>query len=97
MKKTTKSVDRTSFHNTTIKCSVTTLKKTLGEPDDERNDGQDKVNFEWDMETSNGDVFTVYDWKEYRSLSESEDIEWHIGGKSKKITEQVKQEIELSL
>ena len=45
------------------------------------------------METKNGDVFTVYDWKEYRSLSESEVIEWHIGGFNKISTEQAKSEI----
>ena len=93
MKPTTKSIDGTSFHDTTIKCSVSTLKKVLGEPEYEPNDGQDKVNFEWDMETNNGDVFTVYDWKEYRSLNEDDMIEWHIGGYDKKTTEQAKHEI----
>jgi hypothetical protein len=34
------------------------------------------------METEDGEVFTVYDWKEYRQLDENEDIEWHIGGRS---------------
>ena len=46
------------------------------------------------METDNGDVFTVYDWKEYRSIKTPyETIEWHIGGRSKQITEQAKREI----
>ena len=49
------------------------------------------------METNNGDVFTVYDWKEYRILKEDEIIQWHIGGMSKQITEQAKHEIELGL
>ena len=93
MKKTFKEVTGTSFHDSVINCSVSTLKKVLGEPDCDINDGEDKVNFEWDMETSNGDVFTVYDWKEYRSLNENEMIEWHIGGMSKAITEQAKREI----
>ena len=42
-----------------------------------------KVNFEWDMETDEGEVFTIYDWKEYRVLRSDEMITWHIGSKSK--------------
>jgi hypothetical protein len=34
------------------------------------------------METEDGTIFTVYDWKEYRRLGENEMIEWHIGGHS---------------
>ena len=93
MQKTSQSADWTSFHNTTIKCSVSTLTKVLGEPDYSGNDGEDKVNFEWNMETDNGDVFTVYDWKEYRSLNENEMIQWHIGGTDRTVTEQAAREI----
>jgi len=93
MQKTLQSMDGTSFHNTTIKCSVSTLIKVLGEPDCAMNDGEDKVNFEWYMETDNGDVFTVYDWKEYRSLNENEMIQWHIGGGNRNVTEQAAREI----
>jgi len=97
MKKTTKSAGGTSFHDSTFDCSVSTLRKVLGEPVYECNDGSDKTNFDWEMETDNGDVFTVYDWKEYRALKEDEIIQWHIGGMSKQITEQAKHEIELEL
>lgn len=93
MKPTTQSANGTSFHDTVINCSVATLRKVLGEPVNECNDGQDKVNFDWEMETNTGDVFTVYDWKEYRILNENEIIEWHIGGNSRSITEQAKHEI----
>ena len=93
MKPTTQSTGGTSFHDTVINCSVATLRKVLGEPVNECNDGQDKVNFDWDMETDNGDIFTVYDWKEYRTLNENEMIEWHIGGNSRSVTEQAKREI----
>lgn len=79
MKPTTKSVNGTSFHNETFRASVTDLRQILGEPVCEQNDGEDKVNFEWQMETDSGIPFTVYDWKEYRSLGEDEIIEWHIG------------------
>jgi len=93
MKRTFKEIGGTSFHDTVINCSVTTLKKVLGPPDYKGNDGTDKINFMWEMETDNGDVFTVHDWKEYRSLNENEVIEWHIGGFDKPTTEQAKREI----
>jgi len=93
MKKTFQSIDGTSFHYTTIISSVSTLTEVLGEPNYSGNDGEDKINFEWEMETDNGDVFTVYDWKEYRSLDENEMIEWHIGGTDRTVTEQAAREI----
>ena len=93
MKATSKDIDGTSFHETTIKCSVSMLRKILGEPEYEPNNGEDKINFEWAMETNDGDVFTVYDWKEYRILNENEMIEWHIGGHNREVTEQAKSEI----
>lgn len=80
MKPTKKSVNGTSFHNTVVHATVEQLRQVLGEPACEQNDGEDKVNFEWDMETDSGAPFTVYDWKEYRVLAEDEEIEWHIGG-----------------
>jgi len=93
MKKTFKETSGTSFHSTVIEATVNEMKHVLGEPHYDGNDGQDKINFEWEMETNNGDVFTVYDWKEYRSLSGNEVIEWHIGGHSKSVTEKAKKEI----
>ena len=93
MKKTFKEIGGTSFHDTTISATIHTLTKILGEPTYSGNDGEGKINYEWEMETSGDDVFTVYDWKEYRILDEHEIIEWHIGGMSKAITEQAKNEI----
>lgn len=93
MKKSDKSSNGTSFHNTKIKCSVNDLKKVLGEPTDECNDGKYKTNFEWNCENDNGDVVTIYDWKEYRKLDLDEKIEWHLGGNNKTITERGKEEL----
>jgi len=94
MKNTTQSLNGTSFHGTVIEATVEELKQILGEPEYDSNDGQDKVNFEWVMETDSGDVFTVYDYKEYRRIREYEVIEWHIGGRNKDVTEKAKREIE---
>jgi len=87
-KTTNKSNCGTSFHNVTIQASVEQLKKILGEPTYEDNTGEDKVNFEWVCELEKGlsdevgQVFTIYDWKEYREIDETEIIKWHIGSMS---------------
>ena len=52
MKTTKKEVGGTSFHGTVMNCSVSTLRKVLGEPVYDGNTGDDKVNFEWNMETN---------------------------------------------
>jgi hypothetical protein len=86
MKKTNSSTNGTSFHNVTIKTSVNKLKSVLGEPEFEDNTGEEKVNFEWDLETSEGDVVSLYDWKQYREIDEDEIIEFHIGAHSKSVS-----------
>jgi len=97
MKNTRKDPSGTSFHNDTFQATVSELRQILGEPYSESNDGQDKVNFDWVMETEDGQVFTVYDWKEYRPLSEDEIIEWHIGGHSSLVTMKASREINAAL
>ncbi len=93
MKATSKSSIGTSFHGTTINASVEMLIKVLGKPSFECNDGEDKVNFEWIMENSEGDVFTIYDWKEYAPLGREDMVEFHIGGRSESVTQQAREEI----
>ena len=97
MKQTDKSADGTSFHNHTFTATVDDLMNVLGQPKFESNDGQDKTNFDWIMETEDGEPFTVYDWKEYRRLEEDEVIEWHIGGRSGADTEKALLEIREAL
>jgi hypothetical protein len=92
-KSTNSSTSGTSFHNVTIKTSVQQLINAFGAPEYEGNTGEDKVNYEWDMETSEGDVFTIYDWKEYRTIDVNEQIEFHIGAHSKFVSLTAKEEI----
>jgi len=70
----------TSFYGVTLIVTPQQLIDALGEPDFFDNDGHDKVNMEYDLETEDGIVFTIYDWKEYRPLQMDEKIEFHIGG-----------------
>ena len=95
--KTSKSVSGTSFHYSTITTTVNELISIIGEPVCDSNTGEDKVNIEWELEDEEGNVVTIYDWKEYRKIGMDEKIEWHIGGMSKMITYYAKKEIELAL
>ena len=92
-KKTYQITDGTSFYGITIRASVDELTNAFGEPSMEYNTGEDKVNFEWEMETEDGEVFTIYDWKEYRKLDLDQKVEWHIGAKGLLTSITAKEEI----
>lgn len=95
MKQTNQSATGTSFHHCTITATVNELTAILGEPI--KGGIEDKVTHEWEMETDEGDIFTVYDWKEYREIDPNEKINWHIGGKSAAVTIQAQTELETAL
>ena len=40
----------------------------------------EKSQYEWHFETNDGDVFTIYDWKEYYDHDSNVELNWHIGG-----------------
>ena len=86
MKATIKSAFGTSFHGTTIIASVTDLRQILGLEQYEANDGNNKTNFVWIVETDNDDVFTVYDWKA-GTFGPNTLVKWHIGGHTGKAAE----------
>lgn len=94
MKKTLKTANMTSFHGHTIAATPAQLKKLLGEPTYNTNDGFDKVNLEWVMENNSGAVFTIYDWKSYTPLSDEQVVRWHIGGHNGNVTAAAQKELE---
>lgn len=81
MKKTSKSPAGTSHHGHTIRATRQELIDALGQPD-AVGDADEKSLYEWHRETENGDVFTIYDWKEYYHHSAEVQLSWHIGGYS---------------
>ena len=93
IKKTEQSADGTSFHGITIKTTLGRLRAAFGDPQGEYNDGSDKSNIDYTLETSDGDVFTVYDWKNYRPIGEDEVLDFHIGAYNNHIAFQAKQEM----
>ena len=93
IKKTEQSTDGTSFHSITIKTTLGRLRAAFGDPQCENNYGEDKSNIDYSLETSDGDVFTVYDWKHYRPIGEDEVVNFHIGAHTNHIAFQAKQEM----
>jgi hypothetical protein len=93
VKKTEKSADGTSFHGTVINSTINELTRSIGEPQYWDAYENSKVTVEWTCETKDGDVFTIYDWKEYRLFNEDEVIEFHIGGQTEEITKQALKEL----
>lgn len=81
MKKTNKSSAGTSFYNHTVWASRAELTEALGAPTTVGT-LEEKVQYEWERETDQGDVFTIYDWKEYAQHSAAARLVWHIGAQS---------------
>ena len=57
-------------------------------------DGGYKVYHNFTLETNDGDVFTLYDWKLYKDVGLDTQIEFHIGGDNDMITEKALRELE---
>ena len=93
MRKTEQSSDMTSFHGHTVAATVQQLIRACGEPVAISRDPSNKSQYDWILETESGKVFTIYDWKEYRSFEEDELIHWHVGSHESKTAEQALSEI----
>jgi len=96
MKKTNQSISGTSFHTITIDTTPETLLAVADKLQAdyfECNDGQDKTNFEFMFETSEGDVFTIYDWKYGHELIMNERITFNIGSRDMSIAMTAKEEL----
>lgn len=78
-KATIKSSDYTSFHGAILKATPQQLIDLFPNSYYEENEGRDKVNFSFTLETESGKVFTIYDWKYYRPLEMNETIIWNLG------------------
>jgi hypothetical protein len=92
-KHTEKSGSGTSFHSVVLSATPQQLVDLFPNSYHNNNDGSDKVNFDFTLETESGDVFTIYDWKEYRSIGKDEKVEFHLGGLRKIHTLNGKEEL----
>lgn len=89
IKKASKPASGTSFFDTTITTSVGRLIELFP---NSYSRNMAKTNYYFILENSDGDVFTVYDWK--RPLPTlNEEIVFNIGGHSSEITEKSKLEL----
>ncbi len=85
--KSDKSSVGTSFHGTTIDSSLNELIELFGEPQYKSYDTDEDMQYEWTLEDQDGNIITVYDWKEDRDISETEIITFNVGGANMYITE----------
>lgn len=90
-------ITRWSFGKHKFEASVEDIIAIFGKPHYEDNTGMRCFNFRWEAETESGKVFAIFDWKEYRPISRTEEISWHIGGHSEMDTSEALQEIEKAL
>ena len=72
----------TSHYGHTIKASYNVLCELFGKPQTDRNGEQFKNNYEWVLDNSKGNGITIYDYKYYRKLKDTEEIIWNIGAES---------------
>jgi hypothetical protein len=93
MKKTTKDSKENKFYGAIIETTPNKLKKILGEPQFFCNNGRYKNNICYTCEINNGNIITIYDWKECRQIDMNEIIRFHIGGNNKEDTINAKTEL----
>ena len=92
MKETNKSINGTCFFSVVVPATVAQMKSILGTPE-VNGTVEDKSQFDWYMETDGGEVFTVYDWKEGRLLTEDVLVNWHVGSFTKEASEAAEVEL----
>lgn len=79
MKVSDKSASMTHFMGHRIEATYAQIEKVFGKPQYEDIDG--KVSAQWVLETENGELGTLYDWKVGfdATVWNSRTIQWHIG------------------
>ena len=82
----------TSFYGSTFNATPKQLIEAIGEITNGRS-GDGKVTMEWVRALDSSEVITVYDWKYNRKIEMDEEIEWNIGGRNQRATEEAKEKI----
>jgi hypothetical protein len=79
-----KLVGSTSLKDRLIGWNYKQLVATFGDPTFSNESGDGKVQKEWVFQrTSDGEVFTIYDWKTYNAdFTTTMNSDWNVGGKS---------------
>ena len=90
IEKSEKSTNGTSFYGDVIVTTANKLTEIFGESEG----SSDKTIYLWSLEDENGDVFTIYDYKNYGGLGFDAVESFHIGAHSGKIANKVKIELE---
>lgn len=97
IKKTNNFPEGTSFHGDVVRTSKNELVRVLGYPTDSIDDVDEKVQNEWQVETSEGVCGFIYDWKEYCRYKDTARIGWHIGAKNPAESRKIKVALQTAL
>lgn len=81
MKLSNKNIAELSHYYVQIESTWKKLEAVLGQPQYSENEGH-KNNVEWTCEMDDGELITIYDWKEGREIFTDENIYWNINGRS---------------
>ncbi len=68
-----------------VDCSFMDLINLFGEPTYTDPSNDDKVNIEWVLRSEDGDVATIYNWKDYDGGFKARTTEcyrWHVGSRN---------------
>ena len=72
----------TSYKGLIMDTTYQDLVSVFGEPTFPEPSGDNKVQKEWRFKDSQGNIFTIYDWKTYdEDITENKLEVWHIGSK----------------
>ena len=75
-------VTGTSYKGLILDTTYQDLVSVFGEPTYPEPSGDNKVQKEWVFKDSQGNVFTIYDWKTYdENITENKLEVWHVGSR----------------
>ena len=78
-------VNGTSYHGYEIQCSLNEIVSVFGKQH-YTSPKFEKAQNEWLLETSEGNIVTIYDWKQHRNFGDDEVISWHIGSHGRQVS-----------
>jgi len=89
-----KDTGNTSSYSHEVRTTVNDLKRVCGTPTFK--EPPEKVSIGWEMETEDGEVFTIYDWKEYSKPAArfpNRKVNFHIGARDEKSSLKAQEEL----
>jgi len=81
LKEANQNTEGCSFRGDTFVATPNDIIKIAGQPTYTNTKANEKTHYEWGLENSHKEVFTIYDWNYGRLIDPNEKITWNIGAK----------------